>query len=196
MILLYITCSFLIISSIFVVTSKNALHSILFLVASFIFSAFTIFFLENEFLALFFLIIYLGAIVILFLFVVMMLDLKHNLISQTKAHFPTGFFIGIFSFLYIKHVIELDFKQPFLTTKIFYQAPYYVNWQNMLDNTTDILSIAMVFYHNYAAQILISGVLLYITVIGVVFLTSSNYKRSTEKASQSLTKQLSRRGVL
>ena len=66
------------------VTSKNALRSILFLVVSFIFSAIiTIFFLENEFLALFFLIIYLGAIVILFLFViilflfvVMMLDIS------------------------------------------------------------------------------------------------------------------------
>lgn len=196
MIFLYLTCSFLILSALFVITSKNALHSILFLVSSFLFSAFTIFFLENEFLALFFLIIYLGAIVILFLFVVMMLDLKHNLINQTKAHFPTGFLVGVFSFLYVKHVIELDFKHSFLITKTPSHAPYYVNWQNMLDNTTDIMAIAAVFYHNYAAQILISGILLYIAVIGVVFLTTSNYKRSTIKSSQSLTRQLSRRGVL
>ena len=196
MVFLYLVCSFLILSAIFVVTSKNALHSILFLVVSFIFSAITIFFLENEFLALFFLIIYLGAIVILFLFVVMMLDLKHNLINQTRTHFSTGFLIGGVSFLYIKFMIELDFKHPYLITKTPYWSPQYINWQTMLDDTTDITAIATLFYHNYAAQILISGILLYISVIGVVFLTSSNYKQSTKKYHQSLTRQLSRRGVL
>ena len=192
MISLYLICGFLVISSISVVTSRNALHSILFLVSSFLFSAFTIFFLENEFLALFFLIIYLGVIVILFLFVVMMLDLKHNLLKQTSLHLPTGALLGLFSYTYMKSSID----QFFLPFSVKSQQIPYANWFYMLDNTTDVSAISTVFYHNYAAQILISGLLLYITVIGAVFLTSSKYKKSNIKSFQSLTKQLSRRNVL
>ena len=68
--LTYVMCAFLLISASFVIISKNPLHSVLFLVASFLSASMLLFLFENEFLALFFLIIYLDAIAILFLFVV------------------------------------------------------------------------------------------------------------------------------
>jgi len=73
--LVYFMCALVLISASMVIISKNPLHSVLFLVTSFLASSLLLFLFENEFLALFFLIIYLGAIAILFLFVVMMLDI-------------------------------------------------------------------------------------------------------------------------
>ena len=75
-ILFYGFAALLIISSLLVVTVKNSVHAVLFLVLSFICSSGILILFQCEFLALMFLIIYVGAIAVLFLFVVMMLDLK------------------------------------------------------------------------------------------------------------------------
>lgn len=66
----------LIIVSFFVISSKNPIHSVLSLILAFLFAALLLFCLEAEFLAFMFLIIYIGAIAIFFLFIVMMFDLK------------------------------------------------------------------------------------------------------------------------
>ena len=192
--LVQILCVFLIFSSVLVVSSKNALHSLLFLVSTFFFSSATVFLIENEFLALFFLIIYLGAIMILFLFVVMMLDLKHNLLKVNKTHAPTGIVLGLVSFSYIAHYTFAVINNKFSATEA--NVNPYTNWYAMLDSTTDITVFAEVFYHYYVLQILVAGLLLYVAVIGVVFLTSSKYKKEAFKKHQSLTRQLSRRNVL
>ena len=76
--LFFIFSTILVFSAIVVITQNNSLYSVLALVLSFLSASILILLLENEFLALFFLIIYLGAIAILFLFVVIMLDIKHN----------------------------------------------------------------------------------------------------------------------
>ena len=193
---LSVNCFLIILSSISVVTSRNALHSILFLVSSFFFSSITIFFLENEFFALFFLIIYLGAIMVLFLFVVMMLDLKHNKLKINRLHLPTGVFLGFISFLYVKACLN-DFLASSHLLKISPETTnYYVNWQTVLEQSSDVTVLGEVFYHNYVVQILMSGLLLYTTTIGVVFLTSNKHKPAGIKNKQSLTKQLSRSHVL
>lgn len=66
----------MIFNSFLIITSKNSVHSVLFLVINFIITTGILLILEREFLALSFLIIYVGAISILFLFVIMMLILK------------------------------------------------------------------------------------------------------------------------
>lgn len=196
-ILLYTTCFAILISATLVVSSKNALHAVLFLVSSFFFSATTIFLLENEFLALFFLIIYLGAIIVLFLFVVMMLDLKHNRLNIRNVHVPTGVLIGLVSFFYMKFPIEQLLLNTFDYNSVTASnVNVYLNWSSLLDQTTGIIVIAAVLYYDYVAQILIVGVILYIAVIGVVFLTASKYRHSAVKKGQSLTRQLSRNNVL
>jgi NADH:ubiquinone oxidoreductase subunit 6 (subunit J) len=66
----------IIIMALLVVSSYNPIHSLFFLILVFIFSSFVFFFCQLEFFALIFLIIYIGAILVLFLFVIMMLNLK------------------------------------------------------------------------------------------------------------------------
>lgn len=196
-VLINMCCFFVIFSSVCVVTSKNALHSIVFLVFTFLFSAFTIFSLENEFLALFFVIIYLGAILILFVFVVMMLDLKHNVLNTKKVHLPIGVVPGLISLFYMSGPLRSFFlpgqQLPLTSTN----QNIYVNWKLLVDQNTDIEAFSGIFYQNYAAQIILSGLLLYIAVIGVVFLTSNKRSPSSvTKNNQSLTRQLSRTNVL
>ena len=82
-------------SSLLTVFSQNSIYSVLFLVLSFVASSSLLFLLECEYISLIFIIIYVGAIAVLFLFVVMMLDVKT--VYSTKdllKYFPFGSFIG------------------------------------------------------------------------------------------------------
>lgn len=192
-------CFLIIISSFLVIISQNALHSILFLVFCFFFSAMTIFLLENEFLALFFLIIYLGAIIILFLFVVMMLDIKHNKLKINQLHLPTGVILGFFSFFYLKNCLINTFITPYYQISPYLETNknFYVNWQSVLEQSSDVFILSGVIYKTFVFQLLMAGILLYTTTIGVVFLTSNKSKsRYLVKNRQFLTKQLSRTKVL
>lgn len=191
-----VACLFIVISALLVVMSKNALHSIIFLVANFFFSAITIFLLENEFLALFFLIIYLGAILILFLFVVMMLDLKHNTLRAGRLHLPTGIVLGFLSFAFVSNRFSALLSPGGVINVTEVESNLYVNWHAVLEQASDLTSLSGVLYHNYAPQILMAGLLLYTSTVGVVFLTSNRHRSISIKSRQSLTKQLSRNNVL
>ena len=82
-------------SSLLTVFSQNSIYSVLFLVLSFVASSSLLFLLECEYISLIFIIIYVCAIAVLFLFVVMMLDVKT--VYSTKdllKYFPFGSFIG------------------------------------------------------------------------------------------------------
>ena len=94
--LIYFFSALMLVSAALTIISKNSLHSVLFLVTSFLSASIILFLFENEFLALFFLIIYLGAIAILFLFVVMMLNSKKaSLIRSSIQYLPAGLLISL-----------------------------------------------------------------------------------------------------
>ena len=100
-ILFYLFSIFLVISAFMVVVAQHPVFSLLFLVASFIFSAFLLFLLECEFLALLFLVVYVGAIAILFLFSIMMLESKLNNLSKNSTKYvPVGFVFFFFFFFF------------------------------------------------------------------------------------------------
>ena len=145
-------CIALLFSALGVIYSKNALHSILFLVSTFFFSSMTVFLLENEFLALFLLIIYVGAIMVLFLFVVMMMDLKHNILKVSRLHFLTGAAFMVVSVQFFWFQISAMFCFADYNKETSLLQPNK-NWFSCLDQTQDITAISSVFYHNYAAQI-------------------------------------------
>ena len=90
-ILFYIFSSITILSSFFVVFSFNPVHSVLFLIFSF-FNVAVIFLLSNaEFLAMTLIIVYVGAVAVLFLFVVMMLNINEVLVKEGfLKYFPLG----------------------------------------------------------------------------------------------------------
>ena len=189
-----VLCSLVLLSAIMVIVSQNPLHSVLFLVSSFLMSSILLFIFENEFLALFFLIIYLGAIAILFLFVVMMLDIKFKDLQVSRLYFPAGLLIGT--------VIAIEVYGSY--TKIFSQNTNFsivehnihFNWYDSLDSINDLQVLGQIFYTHYVLQILMAGLILYVAVIGVAFLTVRSAYEKNLKRDQSICKQLSRNSVL
>ena len=94
--LFYFFSCILILSSLMIILSQNSIYSVLFLVLSFVSSSSIMFLLECEYISLIFIIIYVGAIAVLFLFVVMMLDIKTvYLVKDSLKYFPFGSFLGI-----------------------------------------------------------------------------------------------------
>lgn len=190
-ILFYGFSSLLLFSSLMVVTVKNSVHAVLFLVLSFICSSGMLVLLQCEFLALMFLIIYVGAIAVLFLFVVMMLDLK--LMNDKKdilKYVPFGVLVIALFTIYpaLTSVNNFFYDNPY-TNNIFLQNPHF-NWLVRLDSFTEIQSIGQVVYTQYVLQFLIAGNILLLATLAAVVLTISTETGNEKK--QIIFKQLSR----
>ena len=193
-ILVYFMCALVLISASMVIISKNPLHSVLFLVTSFLSSSLLLFLFENEFLALFFLIIYLGAIAILFLFVVMMLDIKYRDLQTSRLYLPVGISIGVTLLVEIYGVFSKIFSKHTNVSALEHNS--YLNWYENLDSLSDVYVLGQIFYTHYVLQILMAGLILYLAVIGVAVLTVKSASNKGEKREQSLFRQLSRKNVL
>jgi NADH-quinone oxidoreductase subunit J len=188
-ILFYFFSNILLFSALMVVVVQNSIYSVLFLVCSFISAASLLFILECEFIALLFIIIYVGAIAVLFLFVVMMLDIKTvNLTKNTIKYFPFGSFISIIFLFEILAIILKNFKynpyqEKFLTN-------FYYNWYEKLDALTEIEAIGQVLYTHYVLQFLVAGYILFLAVVGSIVLTIT--PPSKKSKSQIIYRQISR----
>jgi NADH-quinone oxidoreductase subunit J len=101
--------SIIIIASIMVITMQNPVHSVLFLILSFIASSGLLFYLEVEFIPFIFIVVYVGAIAVLFLFVVMMLDIKITTVNKDfLKYFPVGSLIGLFFLVEVLDTLHKD----------------------------------------------------------------------------------------
>ena len=101
----------LLVSALMTILSQNSIYSVLFLVLSFVSSSSILFLLECEYISLIFIIIYVGAIAVLFLFVVMMLDIKTvYLAKDSLKYFPFGSFIGIVFLIEILLIVPSTFE--------------------------------------------------------------------------------------
>lgn len=192
--LTYFMCAVLLISASMVIISKNPLYSVLFLVTSFLSASMLLFLFENEFLALFFLIIYLGAIAILFLFVVMMLDIKYRELQMSRLYFPAGILIGSVIFIEVYGAFSKVFSKN--TNLSFQEHNLYYNWYDIVDSLPDVYVFGQIFYTHYVLQILIAGLILYLAVIAVAFLTVKTALNRGIVREQSVSRQLSRKNVL
>tara|TARA_B110000902_G_scaffold257509_1_gene325768 strand:+ start:79 stop:624 length:546 start_codon:yes stop_codon:yes gene_type:complete len=172
-----------------VIFVQNSIYSILFLVLSFISSAALLFLLKCEFLALMFIVIYVGAIAVLFLFVVMMLDLKTiNSKKDSLKYFPFGLIIGGVFLIEILMVVGETFKQNPYNDSFLHNS--YFNWYERMDTFTEIQSIGQVVYTEYVLQFLIAGNVLLLATIAAVVLTINTEVESDK--TQVIFKQLSR----
>ena len=192
--LIYFFSILILFSAAMVIIVNNPLHSVLYLVLSFLSSSIILFLFENEFLALFFLIIYLGAIAILFLFVVMMLNIKHVELQNSRLYFPAGILIGLTVVLEVFGAISKFFYSN--TNNKHFDHNYYLNWYDNLDSHIDIYVLGQIFYTHYVLQILMAGLILYLATIGVAFLTIKSAFNKDKRRDQSIFRQLSRKNVL
>jgi NADH-quinone oxidoreductase subunit J len=153
----YLFAGILILSALMVISARNPVHSVLFLILGFFNAAGLFVLLGAEFIAMILVIVYVGAVAVLFLFVVMMLDISFaDLRKGAMQYVPVGLLIGG---ILLAELILL------FTNADFAPAPAAVTG---LANTQQIGSQL---YTQYLAVFQISGLVLLVAMIGAIVLT-------------------------
>jgi len=175
-----------------VISVQNTIYSVLFLVLCFISSTSILCLLECEFIALIFIIIYVGAIAVLFLFVVMMLDIKTvSLPKDSLKYFPFGCFLGILFLGESVFIILNTFKSnPYCYS---FLANIYISWFEKIDTFTELETFGQLLYTYYILQFLLAGLILLLAVIGAVVLTLNMLNLKQNVKTQVIFKQISRK---
>ena len=181
----YIFSTIAIISAIMVTASKNTVHSVFFLILDFISISCLFIMIGAEFLGMIMLIVYVGAVAVLFLFVVMMLNVAQQknqwfLSSQSSGHIPFGLIISIVIFFELIIVIGGWKYKPDLF--------YKVNSQ-LTENISNTHSLGQILYTDYIHVFQISGMILLVAMIGAIVLT---FRQRDGVKKQSYIKQISR----
>ena len=181
----YIFSIIAIISAIMVTASKNTVHSVFFLILDFISISCLFIMIGAEFLGMIMLIVYVGAVAVLFLFVVMMLNVAQQknqwFISKTSSnHIPIGLVISALIFFELIIVIGGWKYKPDLIQK-----------ENLYSSSeiTNTHSLGQVLYTDYIHIFQISGMILLIAMIGAIVLT---FRQREGVKTQSYIKQISR----
>ncbi len=185
-ILLYFVNVFLVISVIFTVFSTNPVFGLIFLIFSFVLALVFLLLLNCEFFGFMFLMIYVGGIIILFLFVIMLLDIKFkdltkNLMFNNIVALGLFFLFGLSSF-YFKIFLN-QYEELFLNSVCF------INWKNLNNFKNDIKIYSILLYTNFVFQFLLIGFILLLALIGSVFFI--NVYVSTKIRIQNSFKQIS-----
>ena len=182
----YIFSIIAIVSAVMVTVSKNTVHSVFFLILDFISISCLFIMIGAEFLGMIMLIVYVGAVAVLFLFVVMMLNVaeqKGQWFSSRwdgGTHIPIGLLVSLIIFFELIIVIGGWKYKPDLLNSL------SINISNEITNTR---SIGNVLYTDYILLFQISGMILLVVMIGAIVLT---YRERAGVKRQSYVKQISR----
>jgi NADH-quinone oxidoreductase subunit J len=178
--LFYIFSSIAVVSGIMVISSRNPVHSVLFLVLVFCNAAGLLILLETEFLAMLFLVVYVGAIAVLFLFVVMMLNVRITELNESVLRYlPIGGLILIIFLFEILSVINGDLV-PFFSSNLFFfendnfilnESLNTVLWTNQINPTTNVEALGEVLYTYYVYCFIVASLVLLVSMIGAILLT-------------------------
>lgn len=162
---------------------QNTFFALLFLILSFFLTSIILFLFELEFLGLILIIIYVGAVAVLLLFVLMMLETKLKDFSKDIfVYFPFGVFINGFFFFEFFNIISKSFNVNFSYTNSTFNS--YLNWYSVLDSLTDLEVYGQLLYTQYVLQVLVAGLVLFLALIGVIFLiTKPIYKTFKSQTS-------------
>ena len=181
----YVFSFIAIISAIMVTVSKNTVHSVFFLILDFISISCLFIMIGAEFLGMIMLIVYVGAVAVLFLFVVMMLNVAQQknqwlLSEDSSRHIPIGLIISVLIFFELIIVIGGWKYRPDLFDTI--------NFNNV-SGMTNTHSLGQILYTDYIHVFQISGMILLIAMIGAIVLT---FRKREGIKTQSYIKQISR----
>ena len=172
-------------SAIMVIASKNTVHSVFFLILDFISISCLFIMIGAEFLGMIMLIVYVGAVAVLFLFVVMMLNVAQQKDEWFKgkiftSHIPFGSLISIIIFLELIIVIGGWKYKPDLIETSSIQID---------NNFTNTHALGNVIYTEYIHLFQLSGLILLVAMIGAIVLT---YRKRDGVKRQSYFRQVSR----
>ena len=182
----YVFSIIAILSAIMVTVSKNTVHSVFFLILDFISISCLFIMIGAEFVGMIMLIVYVGAVAVLFLFVVMMLNvsLQKNewfAAERGSSHIPVGIIVSIIIFFELIIVVGGWKFKPNLN-------PNSLDL-NFISEKTNTHSIGEVLYTDYIHLFQLSGMILLVAMIGAIVLT---FRKRSGIKKQSYFKQVSR----
>jgi len=181
----YIFSIIAVVSAIMVTVSKNTVHSVFFLILDFISISCLFIMIGAEFLGMIMLIVYVGAVAVLFLFVVMMLNVAQQknewfTSQESSGHIPVGLIISAIIFFELIIVVGgWKYKPDIFNT----------NNLNINSEVSNTHSLGQVLYTDYIHIFQLSGMILLVAMIGAIVLT---FRQRSGVKKQSYIKQISR----
>ncbi len=170
-------------SSLMVITSRSTVNSVFFLILDFISVGCLFIMVGAEFLGMIILIVYVGAVAVLFLFVVMMLNVSEQkqswFIGKKSTHLPTGLIVSVLIFLELLVVVGgWRYKDNLMSSSTL-----------NLSNISNTHQLGLVMYTEYILYFQIAGIILLLSMIGAILLT---FRERPGVKKQSYFKQISR----
>ena len=181
----YFFSTIAILSAIMVIVSRNTVHAVFFLILDFISIASLFIMIGAEFLGMMMLIVYVGAVAVLFLFVVMLMNVSEQKLSWFRGskksnHIPVGLAVGAVILLELIVIVGgWKYRDTFTETK-------FLNFEGDFTNTH---AIGNVMYTEYIHLFQISGIILLLSMVGAIVLT---YRKREGIKKQDYFRQVSR----
>lgn len=194
-------------TGVLVIFSTNPIHSVLYLILTFLVTTLFFLSLKIEFLALLFIVIYVGAIAVLFLFVVMMLNIKITEISKKLTiYLPMGLLLMLVLFSEVYYVSIQNKLPPYLkqdTSQFliylfdtgildFLLSNSIFNYAKALYNKADVEIIGYIMYSDFGYLVLLAAMLLFAAMVISITLTETFDKvtKSQEYYNQTNSKTI------
>ena len=170
-------------SSLMVITSRSTVNSVFFLILDFISVGCLFIMVGAEFLGMIILIVYVGAVAVLFLFVVMMLNVAEQkqswFIGKKSTHIPIGLIVSVLILLELLVVVGgWKFKDDLMSSSTL-----------ILSDISNTHQLGLVMYTDYILYFQLAGVILLLSMIGAILLT---FRKRTGVKKQSYFNQISR----
>jgi NADH-quinone oxidoreductase subunit J len=170
-------------SSLMVITSKNTVNSVFFLILDFISVGCLFIMIGAEFLGMIILIVYVGAVAVLFLFVVMMLNVAEQkqswFVGKKSTHIPAGLIVSVLILLELIVVVGgWKYKDTFMSSSTL-----------ELSNISNTHQLGLVMYTDYILYFQLAGLILLLSMIGAILLT---FRKRKGVKKQSYFNQISR----
>jgi NADH-quinone oxidoreductase subunit J len=177
----YLFSFILLASAVMVVSSRNPVHSVLFLILAFINAAVLFLLAGAEFLAMILVIVYVGAVAVLFMFVVMMLDVNFaELRAGLQRYAPIGALVALILFVELALIVTGWAVAPGAAAARLFPTP---------TDVTNSQALGALIYTHYLPLFQLAGIILLVSMIGAIVLTHRDRRRGKQ---QSLDVQHSR----
>ena len=186
-----------ILSGIFVIISNNPIVSVLFLIGLFLTIACYLMMLGMNFIGLSYLLVYVGAVSILFLFILMLINVRiSELVANSRNSIPLAIMIGIFFNLTLTRLFPSEFSLELIVNRLSHQAIYSVSnnisyilsnfnnlynnelsfvtshiWDGKLAEAFHITSIGNIIYTNFPLWLILTSIILLLAMVGSILIT-------------------------
>jgi NADH-ubiquinone oxidoreductase chain 6 len=161
---------------IFVIISKNPIVSVLFLIGLFLCISVYLILTGLNFIGLSYLLVYIGAVSILFLFILMLINVRiSELLIDSVNSIPLAILVGGFFNYFVNNVLPY----MVMTNNLLYQfsikkkltSVTSVSWDGYLAETSHITSIGNIMYGNYSIWLILTSVILLLAMVGAIVIT-------------------------